>query len=328
MNIAVLDIGTQTFRIAVLRVEVFEGRLVRGITPVVSILRHVRLGENTRKTGLISEHAMKRGLDVLTEFHEAIERIPDLKISAVGTHVLRAAQNARDFLDAARRLGFEIHVIDQQQEAALTALGVRYSLPAIPTHCCIMDLGGGSAEFSVAVARRAMHLQDEVWYVGGVSLGCVSLLEQFSELRPPCQRVSKELTDYVTQMLSRICASIGHAGGLVVAGGAATALASLALGLDEYNPSKIRGFKMGRDLLTNMWAKFSDPAQQEWLKQVLLHRFDILPAGIFILLRTIELLDLDEFVVSDSGLLFGLFIKAMLKEHLYVEPSHTSGIYI
>lgn len=320
INIAVLDIGTQTFRMAVFNVEVASNGVVRRITPTLSVLRHVRLGEGLERTGLISEAAMTRGLGVLDEFRDALQSISNLKMAAVGTQVLRRAKNARCFMEEARQRGFDIDVIGQEQEAELTALGVRYSLSGL-TDCCIIDLGGGSVECSTVFG--------DTWrYVGGVPLGCVSLLDAFPELRPPCQQISDESTDYVTEMLSGICAAVGDIRCLVAAGGAATALASLALGLDEYHPRKIRGFKMSRDLLTNMWNRLADPYDQKELEKILGNRLDILPAGIFILLRTVDQLDLDEFIVSDSGLLFGLFIKAILKEHLHVEPSNTAGIYI
>lgn len=320
INIAVLDIGTQTFRMAVFNVEVASNGVVRRITPTLSVLRHVRLGEGLERTGLISEAAMTRGLGVLDEFRDALQSISNLKMAAVGTQVLRRAKNARCFMEKAHRRGFDIEVIGQAQEAELTALGVRYSLGHL-ADCCILDLGGGSVECSTVFG--------DTWrYVGGVPLGCVSLLDAFPELRPPCQQISDESTDYVTEMLSGICAAVGDIRCLVAAGGAATALASLALGLDEYYPRKIRGFKMSRDLLTNMWNRLADPYDQKELEKILGNRLDILPAGIFILLRTVDQLDLDEFIVSDSGLLFGLFIKAILKEHLHVEPSNTAGIYI
>ncbi|MEZ0329489.1 MAG: hypothetical protein ABWK15_08060 [Dissulfuribacterales bacterium] len=320
INIAVLDIGTQTFRMAVFNVEVSSNGVVRCITPTLSVLRHVRLGEGLERTGLISEAAMTRGLIVLNEFQHVLQKIHDSKVVAVGTQVLRRAKNARCFIGEARQRGFTIDVIGQEQEAELTALGVKYSLFGL-TDCCILDIGGGSVEFSTVF--------EDTWrYVGGAPLGCVSLLDAFPELRPPCQQISDESTDYVTKMLAGRCVAVGDIRCLVVAGGAATALASLALGLDEYQPRKIRGFKMSRDLLTNMWNRLADSYNQKELEKILGNRLDILPAGIFILLRTIDQLDLDEFIVSDSGLLFGLFIKAILKEHLHVEPSNTAGIYI
>lgn len=318
-NIAVLDLGTQTFRIAVLNVEVSLNRVVRCVTPVLSILRHVRLGEGLSKTGCISENAMKRGLEVLQEFRELIKNIPHLTIAAVGTHVLREAQNAQKFIFEAQKIGFDIHIITPAQEAKLTALGVKYSLPYF--FDCIVDLGGGSVEFIKIYS-------DGTQYVTGAPLGCVSLLNDFPELRPPSQTTSDALVAHVTDMLRDVCASVGDVRRLVVAGGAAAAVAFLALELDEYDASKIRGFKITRDLLTNTWNRLSNPLNQQKLKKTLTDRLDILPAGIFILSHILKILNLDEFIVSDSGLLFGLFVKVILKEHLHVEPSDTAGIYI
>lgn len=321
-NIAVLDIGTQTFRIAVLNVEVSSKRVVRCITPVLSLLRHVRLGDDLNRTGCISENAMKRGLDVLQEFHDVIQHIPKLTVTAVGTHVLRQAQNSRKFISEAQKIDFDIDVISSTQEAELTALGVKYSLPSLSPDCCIVDLGGGSVEF--------IKIQsDGRRYVTGAPLGCVSLLNAFPELRPPFQTVSDASAAYVINMLreARI-SSVRGSQPLVVTGGAATTIAFLALELNRYDSIKIRGFKITWDLLTNIWNRLSNPLHQKKLKEILIDRLDILPAGIFILSHILDILELDEFIVSDSGLLFGLFVKAILKEHLHVKPSDTAGIYI
>ncbi len=268
-NIAVLDLGTQTFRMAVLQVEVSSRRIVRCITPVLSILRHVRLGEGLSKTGCISENAMKRGLEVLQEFYDVIQHITRLTVAAVGTQALRQVQNAQRFISEANGIGFDIHIITSAQEAELTALGVKYSLPSLPFDC-IVDLGGGSVEFIKIYGDGRQH----------------------------------------------------------VTGGAAAAIAFLALELDRYDAIKIRGFKITLDLLTNIWNRLSNPLHQKKLKEMLMDRLDILSAGIFILSHILNILKLDEFIVSDSGLLFGLFIKVILKEHLHVEPSNTAGIYI
>lgn len=321
LTIAVLDIGTQTFRMAVLQVEVSCDKRPLRITPLISILRHVRLGEHLSKTGQISEDAFKRGLNVLQEFHDAIKKMPSLVCMAVGTHVLRQAQNAQNFIESAAKIGFELQVITPEQEAELTALGVRYSLPHLYDGCCIMDLGGGSVEF----IRPSKHDKP---YMTGTPLGCVGLLECFPELRPPCQTTSPALDSYVKGLLAPLSSSLSGIQTLIAVGGAATSVAFLAAGLDKYDSVIIRGFKITRDLLTNTWKRLADSSQQKKLEEILSNRLDILPAGIFILSHTLNLFNLDEFIVSDSGLLFGLFIKAILKEHLHVEPSNTAGIYI
>jgi len=320
LSVAVLDLGTQTFRMAVLSVKTDPLTCEPGITPVVSLLRHVRLGENLIKTGRISHEAFQRGMNALKEFHEVIRPMPFILCRAVGTQALRQAQNTQAFLDAALELGFEIQILTHEQEAELTALGVRHSLPHLYDGCAIMDLGGGSVEF---IVPQAEGLQ-----VTAAALGCVGLLEAFPGLKPPHHlAVGKAASDHVRHVLARACGHLQGIQALVAVGGAATSVAFLASGLEKYDAAQIRGFKIPRDLLTNVWHQLADLPQQKKLEKILGNRLDILPAGIFILSHTLDLLNLDQFVVSDSGLLFGLFIK-VIKEHLHVEPSHTTGIYI
>ena len=172
---AVLDLGSNSFHLLVGRLD--EGRLV-------TIDRRkdtVRLAQGLQHDGLLDEDVMTRALESLGVFAQQVRNVPRQNLRVVGTNTLRAARNAKDFLERAERvIGVPIDVISGQEEGRLIFLGVVKGHAGTSVRRLVIDIGGGSTEFIVG-KRSAKRIES-------LFIGCVSMSERFF----PDRRVTED----------------------------------------------------------------------------------------------------------------------------------------
>ena len=111
--IGAVDLGSNSFHLLVARVKHGEMR------PVVSHREKVQLAAGLQN-GVLSDEAMARGLNCISQFRQILDSAqPDL-LRVVGTNTLRAAKNGAVFEDAAATmLRQRIEVISGREEAGL-----------------------------------------------------------------------------------------------------------------------------------------------------------------------------------------------------------------
>ena len=318
-TVAVLDLGSQTFRLVIAGVKSGNIEILR------SELVNVRLGEGLSTTGRLSEAGMRRGIEALFKFSKILADYKTNKIRACATAALRAANNGEIFLKEARRTGFNIEVLSGKIEAGISALGVYYSLKDLPELSLIVDAGGGSTEFVLARGK-------DIISASSLNIGAVSLTEMFLSPDPPGGRAFKALEQYIKNALKGIRLDISYPPMAVVGvGGSATTIGAMLLGMIRYEPVRIRGLCLCvedlKGLLSNLENIQVD--QRRTIAGLAPERADIIPAGIVIFLSVLSFFKLERMTITDGGLLFGLLMNLIQKEfRVHVEPPYTSGIYI
>ena len=158
---ACIDLGSNSFHILI-------GDWVDGRIEIIERNSDsVQLGENVRKAGSISPAAFKRGLDCLQHFKTLMDQYPLEQYWALGTNTFRIADNAQEFIQAARVIGIDISPISGVQEAVLIYAGAITSLPASEKHRLVIDIGGGSTE--IIIGHKHSRLLTESMAVGSVA---------------------------------------------------------------------------------------------------------------------------------------------------------------
>lgn len=152
MRKAVIDLGTNTFNLLI--ADVADGRF----TKILSTKIGVSLGMGGILHQRISSDAYQRGMEALKEFRNLCDVHEVNMITAIGTSALRDASNASQFqMEAQKRFGVDIQIIDGKMEAELIYSGVKltydFARPAM-----IMDIGGGSTEFIFADNNGIQYL--------------------------------------------------------------------------------------------------------------------------------------------------------------------------
>lgn len=145
VNVAALDLGSNSFHLLVARV----GALGR-IEKLGSAKRTPRLGESVAATGVIPPEAFRTALDAVGELATEARRYPIDRIVTVGTSALRDAENGDDFVRAARaRHGVHVELLSGTDEGRLVYEGARSRLEGVPRRAVVLDLGGGSLEVAL-----------------------------------------------------------------------------------------------------------------------------------------------------------------------------------
>ncbi|NJD85052.1 exopolyphosphatase [Candidatus Erwinia dacicola] len=172
---AAIDLGSNSFHMVIARV-------VDGAMQVLGRLKQrVHLADELDSNNVLSEEAIKRGLTCLALFAERLQEFSPANVTIVGTHTLRHAVNAEDFLQhAADVIPYPIEVISGHEEARLIFMGVEHTQPE-KGRKLVIDIGGGSTELVIGEDFEPKLVESR-------RMGCVS----FANLYFPGGAISKE----------------------------------------------------------------------------------------------------------------------------------------
>ncbi|HVV51876.1 MAG TPA: Ppx/GppA family phosphatase [Polyangia bacterium] len=299
MNLATIDIGTNTTLLLVARVTP-DGRPER----LDERAEITRLGRGIGAGGALGAEGIARTLAALREF-AALAARHQATIAAVGTEALRRAPNAAAFLDpAAAILGAPVEVIDGAREAALTYRAVAEAFPeTLGGALTVVDIGGGSTE--IVVATRGI-----VKFNTSLPLGSVRLTERFVRHDPPRPDEIAALTAAVDAALAGVPFPVPAVQPVTLVGvaGTVTSLAAMAEALASYDPERVHGYRLARAALAEQIARLrvGTQAARERIVGLDPRRADVILAGALILERIAAAARVDEVRVSDRGIRWGL----------------------
>lgn len=295
MKIASIDIGTNTVRCLI-------SDVTDGILTPVSIYRNiVRLGEGFSEKGQLGPAAIDRLAGVLTTYKGVLLDSRCDRVRAVGTSAMRDGDrdgSVRELLKDT--LGYPVEVISGDEEARLTALGVRAGIRGMENGM-VLDIGGGSTELI------RVHGDSNLWYTS-LPAGVVHLTEELLLSDPPTVEQVKTFQARTRALLDLQ----NEDGGAQLAGtaGTPTTLAAIHLGIDDYDPTLVNGHVLSlgtiKGLLEAFLAKTS--AQRLAMRGMEKGREDLIVAGTLMVLEVMDRWGYEELIVSDWGLLEGIAI--------------------
>jgi exopolyphosphatase/guanosine-5'-triphosphate,3'-diphosphate pyrophosphatase len=161
-TIAAVDLGSNSFRLQVARVEGDQ------LYALDSLRETVRLAAGLNSDKKLDDATQKRALDCLARFGERLRGLPLQAVRVVGTSALRVAKNADQFMQKAEAaLGFPIEIVAGREEARLIYLGVAHGLPASDKRRLVVDIGGGSTECIIGVGLEPGMMES-------LHMGCVN----------------------------------------------------------------------------------------------------------------------------------------------------------
>lgn len=299
-RVASIDIGTNTILLLIATVE--EGK----IRPLYEKETVVRLGEGVQKNGLLLKEAMERGSQTLAQYLKCCQEYEVEKIFAVGTSALREARNSNQFLTMVKeKLNLSIEVISGEEEASLSFLAVARDIEETEKSILVVDVGGGSTEFILGKGDRISQ-----WI--SLPLGSVRFTEQFLHSDP----VQEEEWEKMEKRMRGLLDCIPHPQepfSMVAVGGTATTLASVEMGLEEFDTEKIHHFVLEKEGLNKQLFLFRSKTIQERKKIPGLPaaRADVILAGGAILYLTMEELHCPFVLISCQGVRYGLLYKKL-----------------
>ena len=263
-----------------------------------------RLGEGVHETGRLGEEPLRRTVDAIAELAGVARQEGAETIVVVGTAGLRQAANSDEFLNAAReRAGVEVEVIPGEEEARLSYLAAAEALPMGEGKVGVFETGGGSSQFTFG---ESGHVTERF----SLDLGAVPVTERFG-----LDRAVDEAT--VTAARAEIASQLGALDGrppldvLAGIGGAITNLAGVQLGLERYEPDRVRGLELGAAEVDRQIELYRtrDAEERRSIRGLQPKRAEVILAGACIVRTVLAALGRDSLTVSDRGLRHGVLLE-------------------
>lgn len=180
---AVIDLGTNTFHLLIAEVD---GQ--HRITPLHEEKRPARIGQGGIGQGIITDEALRRGIDIMKDYQAKAAGFGILKdtILATATSAVRNASNGREFVARIKaETGIDVEIISGEREAELIYHGVRAALSIGTEPSLIVDIGGGSVEFVIGNDER-------IFWKRSFEIGAQRLIDRFMPTDPmPAANVSR-----------------------------------------------------------------------------------------------------------------------------------------
>lgn len=307
-RVAVIDLGSNSFRMVVFSVRGSDWKRERELSSAV------RIGEGLFASGRLSEQGIARALSTIDQFAAACREhgLGDGQIDAVATSAIRDADNGAELLSLVReRSGLEVRVLSREQEARYGYLAAVHSTTL--GEGCVLDLGGGSMQL-VRVASRIARES------GSWRLGAVRMTERFladeGPTRPAKRGQCKALQAHVARKLERGAPWLADCGGkrLVGLGGTVRNLASAAERAAGLPAEEVQGFLLSEPALAELIERMAalPPAERSSIPGIKPGRADIVLAGALTIQQVMRQGGFQALEVTGAGLREGILLERLL----------------
>ena len=301
---AAIDFGTNTARLLIAE------KSSSGIIPVHVERQVVRLGGGFTDEYGLSPEACDRGLSCLQKFSEIIAKYEVSQLLATATSAVRDAANGRDFVDKVlQNTGIQLIVIDGEMEARLTLDGVLSGLDSDSGMLVVLDVGGGSTEFTISYHGSPV-------FIKSMPIGVVRLTEGFGTHSDMIERV-RSVINQLENDLSIAGITIPGDSTLVGTAGTATTIAAIKLEMVDYDYRKVNNFIVSREYVAEIFQMLSamNPQERLSIKGLEKGREDLIVAGLIIIASVMDAFGFTQIKVSDFGLLEGLALSGDMLVH-------------
>lgn len=296
--VAAIDCGTNSTRLFIVDVN---GR------PLERLMRITRLGQGVDSSGVLSDDAIDRCLSVLAEYRQVMDRVGVVRTRLVATSAARDASNGERFLkEAGEVVGATPELLAGTVEARLSMAGAVSELDPAEGPFLIVDIGGGSTELVMGAGA-----DDPDLVAVSTQIGCVRVTERFLASDPPSAIELRDAESLVSEVLDKAIAeqpTLRSAKRLVGLAGSVTTLASLNMGLDDYDRDRIHHLVLTVNEVDTWYATLAAEVRDARLDRagMVSGREDVIVGGAMILAGVMSRFGFDECLVSEADILDGM----------------------
>ncbi len=261
----------------------------------------LRIGDDCFRFGYITDESKERLFKALKFVKKIIELHHVTEVKAVGTAAFREAKNKEEItLDIKKNYDIDLDIISGMEEARLSYLAVSRELDLKESNALILDIGGGSAEFTIVKGGKVTAFES-------TPLGSLRLKNEFRD------EIS-EIKSYIMKELSRFEGF--RAEYAVCMGGSVNGLASVYLRRvngkkTDFRINYVDGSFLKNFIEVNKNAAVTD---MEKIAGVDPKKADIILPSAVILNEIINYFGLDGFYSFSGGLKRGLLIDILSKK--------------
>jgi exopolyphosphatase / guanosine-5'-triphosphate,3'-diphosphate pyrophosphatase len=295
--VAAVDCGTNSTRLLV--VGASGAVLAREMTIT-------RLGQGVDATRQLRPDAMERTFTALRTYRAVMDAHGVDRARLVATSAARDAENGHEFLGpAASIVGVPAEVLSGAEEGRLSYEGATEELPS-GGQVFVLDIGGGSTELVTEDGGAVVS--------ASLDIGCVRVTERYLRGDPPQPHEVTQALDAVRTELARAAQIVpglvrpSAERRLVGLAGTVSTLASLELGLAEYQRDRIHHSVLSLDAVTRWCSELgAEPVAARARRPGITEgREDVILGGALVLRTAMEQFGFERCIVSESDILDGL----------------------
>jgi exopolyphosphatase/guanosine-5'-triphosphate,3'-diphosphate pyrophosphatase len=293
-RVASVDLGTNSTRLLVADVE--NDRLEE----IARRLTITRLGEGVDERRKLLPLPITRVRNCLTDYRRELESLGAERTLAIATSAVRDAENGEAFLGEIEwSYGFTTRLLEGDEEAALMYRGVTAGRPPLED-TLLVDIGGGSTELVLGTNGGPVASTS-------LDVGCVRITERFLATDPPAPTELAAAAAHVRSLLPAY-----EAGAAIGVAGTVTTLATLDLGLPEYDPEHTHGHRLALTSVERELERLAALTLEERTQVPGIEpgRAPVIVAGIVVLRELMRTYELDEIEVSERDILHGAALAA------------------
>jgi exopolyphosphatase/guanosine-5'-triphosphate,3'-diphosphate pyrophosphatase len=297
MRISSIDVGSNAIR------QVIVDVLPTGQWVTLKKFRApLRLGSDVFSKGYIQAKTQRELVEVFKKMAKLNRKFKAQKVIALATSAMRDASNSQRLISAVKRATkIQIKTITGQTEAELIRLSIFKSQIVNFDTALLIDIGGGSAEFSILKNDKIISSQS-------YPLGVVRLLNLTQKRKQSVVQIAKPYLRKMNLQMKRIHMGTHQIQIAVGTGGNFDALSKLKLQLLKKTPNtNITRAEIKK--IYSLWNKM-DISQKENLN-IRRDRIDVLGLAIELILETLNLFHIENVKIPLTGLKEGAIYSAL-----------------
>jgi len=244
-RIAAIDIGSQTIRLLIADYDTVS------LYPLERQHEIVRLGSGMQTDTRLLPDRIEHATACIRRFCEHAHARGAEEILAVATACVRQARNRLDFITHVSQTAEIVpDIINEERESNLSCAGVQAIMPTHADDTVIIDIGGGSTEFSFLTSGCLKSSCS-------LPLGVIEPAERFMLTDPPTKKEIETLRTWVQSIVTSHAAKLpllnsGSPPAIIATAGTATTLAAMNLKLHDYIPARINGYQLSLKTINSL----------------------------------------------------------------------------
>lgn len=286
MKLAVIDIGSNSVRLMI-----WADR-----TSLYKRVNTTRLGEGIAQSGTLGADAMRRTVVAVADFYAQARAEKAERIYAFATAAVRSAKNGGEFCNLVKEnCGLLVDVVKGEEEARLALLGALGGKDG-----GVIDIGGASTEVCFC-------LNGERTFTVSLDIGAVRLFDLCGDDK---NKILQEINARIAPLTA-----VRFAGKIYAVGGTAATLASVKLGLPEYDAKKIQDTEFSAEEAQTLAEKLLSLTVEERkaIAGMDKNRADIIAGAALLFSEILKKLKLESILISDRDNLEGyLSLKGLI----------------
>lgn len=269
-----------------------------------------RLGQGVDATQRLRPDAMERTFAALRSYRAVMDAEGVGRVRLVATSAVRDSTNGKDFLLAAADIiGAPAELLPGSEEGRLSFAGATGDLPVGHGAIVVVDIGGGSTELVTASDEGVLSVS--------LDIGCVRLTERYLAGDPPTVEEVQAAVAAIATELDRAVqvvpplADLGSSARLVGLAGTVSTLASLEMGLVEYDRDQIHHTALSAEAVARWCAALGAESVEQRAQRPGLPpgRQDVIFGGALVLREVMIRFGFGECIVSEADILDGLIMS-------------------